>query len=213
MENRMSDLKKTWVYDPAARMVMEQNGGAVICIVPPRQADAVGQLLAAAPAFAAIATDLHAQLGESLSAWHGEEDSVQEEHADLIRELEAADARATSILAAPGHAALSSGAMRALAHALLARAHEIDGLQPYVVTHSHRHGETYYTTWSATPPTEEQMAALLVEEYEPDRGESLGHFGMAIADMAGTLVPAQAGSAHVDQDEDPEDAAERPSSM
>lgn len=209
----MSDLKNTWEYDPASRTVMEQNGDAVICIVPPRQADAVGHLIAAAPALAAIATDLHAQLGASLSAWLGEEDSVQEEHADLIKELEGADARATAMLAAPGNSALPAGALRALAHALLARAHEIDGLRPYVVTHSHRHGETYYTTWSATPPTEEQMAALLVEPYEPERNESLGYFGMAIADMAGTLAPAQAGSGNADQDEESEDIGERPSAM
>jgi hypothetical protein len=213
MENTMSDLKRTWEYDPAARTVMEQNGDAIICIVPPRQADAVGHLIAAAPALAAIATDLHAQLGASLSAWHGEEDSVQEEHADLIKDLEAADARATAMLAAPGYSALSASDMRALAHALLVRAQDVDGLRPYVVTHSHRHGETFYTTWSATPPTEEQMAALLVEGYEPERNESLGYFGMAIADMAGTLAPAQPGSCISDEEDESEDAVERPSAM
>jgi len=197
----MSDLKKSWEYDPAARTVMEKNGHSVICIVPPRQFDGIGQLLAAAPTFAALATDLHAQLGESLSAWHGEEDSVQEEHADLIKNLEAADARATALFAAPG-VALPAGALREMAHALLTSAQQLDGMQPYVITHSHRHGETYYTTWSATPPTEEQMAALLVEEYEPERGESLGYYGMAIADMTGTQIPERAGSDDADQDDE-----------
>ncbi|MBY0240064.1 MAG: hypothetical protein K2X55_12185 [Burkholderiaceae bacterium] len=205
----MSDLQKAWEYDPAARTVMEKNSYSVICIVPPRQPDALGHLLAAAPALAAIATDLHSQLGASLSAWHGEEDSVQEEHAALIKELEAADARATTLLAAPDNAALPAGALRALALALLERAQQLDGLQPYVITHSHRHGETYYTTWSATPPTEEQMATLLVEEYEPERGESLGCFGMVIADMAGTLIQAPEGAASAEQDDESEGASER----
>lgn len=204
----MSDLPKAWVYDPAARIVMEKNGHSVICIVPPRQPESLGYLLAAAPELAALATDLHARLGESLSAWHGEEDSVQEEHADLIKDLEAADARATTLLAAPGKNALPAGALRAVAHTLLARAQELDGLRPYVITHSHRHGETYYTTWSATPPSEEQMAALLVEEYEPERNESLGYFDMAIADMAGTQIPAQDGNG-ADQDND-EALSDRP---
>lgn len=205
----MSDLQKAWKYDPAARTVMEKDGHSVICIVPPRQPDALGHLLAAAPALAAIATDLHSQLGASLCAWHGEEDSVQEEHADLIRNLEASDARATTVLAAPGGAALPAGALRELAHALLVRAQQLDGLQPYVITHSHRHGETYYTTWSATPPTEEQMAALLVEEYEPERGESLGYYEMAIADMAGTQISGRAASDDADQDDESEGMCER----
>lgn len=173
-------------------------------------ASSAGMVLAAAPAITAIATDLHAQLGASLSSWRGEEDSVREEHADLIKELEAADARATAVLTAPGNAALPVGALRSLAHTLLARAQEIDGLRPYVVTHFHPHGETFYTTWSATPPTEKQMADLLVEKYEPERGDSLGYCGLAIADMTGTLLPSQ-GNGDADQGEESEEAASRPS--
>lgn len=173
-------------------------------------AHSAGMVLAAAPAITAIATDLHTQLGASLSAWRGEEDSVKTEHADLIKELEAADARATAVLAAPSNTALPADALRALAHTLLERAQEIDGLRPYVVTHLHRHGETFYTTWSATPPTEKQMAALLVEEYEPERGESLGYCSLAIADMTGTLPRSQS-DGDANQDEESEDAASRPS--
>jgi hypothetical protein len=69
--------------------------------------------------------------------------------------------------------------------------------------------ETYYTTWAATPPTEEQMAALLVEQYEPERGESLGYYGMAVADVAGTQIPERARGDDANQDDEGEDVSER----
>lgn len=179
----MSDTNQSWQFDPTARMVMGATGD-VICIVPPRQPQTVGQLLASAPMLAAIAYDLRGQLSESLVAWEGEEDSVQEEHSELIAELQAADKRADEVLGAPG-TALSADALRALATALLESAYQIDGLQPYVVNHSHRHGDTMYTLWSATPPNEEQMASLVGEELEEHRGETLECHAMQIREMTG----------------------------
>jgi len=213
----MSDLQKTWQYDPAARMVIGQEDHTVICIVPPRQPDALGHLVAAAPTLAAIAIDLHAQLGASLSAWHGEEDSVQEKHADLIKALEAADARASAALGASAAAALPADTLRALAQALLERAYQIDGLQPYVVTHAHRFGDTLYTTWSATPPSEAQLANMIGGGFEPDRdrGESLEHHRLEISELTGSspssrLAPERGGD---ERNDDADDGAERPSGM
>lgn len=178
----MKDTNQSWQFDPATRMVVGA-AGEVICIVPPRQPEAVGQLLASAPMLAAIAHDLRGQLSASLVAWEGEEDSVQEEHSELIAEQQAADKRADAVLGVPGMA-LSADTLRSLATALLESAHHIDGRQPYVVNHSHRHGDTMYTLWSATPPSEKQMAGVLEEQFEPDR-ESLEYHALDIRDMTG----------------------------
>lgn len=204
----MSDTNQSWQFDPAARMVMGTTGD-VICIVPPRQPQAVGQLLASAPTLTAIAHDLRAQLSESLVAWEGEEDSVQEEHAELIASLQAADKRADEVLGAPG-AMLSADTLRALATALLESAHQIDGRQPYVVNHSHGHGDTMYTIWSATPPSDEQMASLVGEEFEEERGETLEHHAMQIREMTGVRdIP----SATTPDEEESEDLGYGPASM
>lgn len=204
----MSDTDQSWQFDPAARMVMGA-AGEVICIVPPRQPEAVGQLLASAPMLAAIAHDLRGQLSESLVAWEGEEDSVQEEHSELIAELQAADKRADEVLGVPG-TALSADTLRALAAALLESAQQIDGRQPYVVNHSHRHGDTMYTLWSATPPSEEQMASLVGEEFEEDRGETLEYHAMQIREMTGVrdIPPAT-----TTDEEEEEDLGYGPASM
>ena len=204
----MSDTNQSWQFDPAARMVMGATGD-VICIVPPRQPQAVGQLLASAPTLAAIAHDLRGQLSESLVAWEGEEDSVQDEHSELIAELQAADKRADEVLGAPG-TALSADTLRALATVLLESAHQIDGRQPYVVNHSHRHGDTMYTTWSATPPSEEQMASLVGEQFEEDRGETLEYHAMQIREMTGVrdIPPAT-----TPDEEEEEDLGYGPASM
>lgn len=175
------------------------------------QALMTGQLLGSTPALVAIAHDLHTQLGASLCAWHGEEDSVQEEHSDLIKELEAADARASAVLNA-GSAALPAGMLRALAKSLLERAEQLDGLQPYVITHSHRFGQTVYTAWSAGAPNEQQMASLLEEEFEEDRGETLESHRMEIAELTGTAPKSGLAPMGEDADQDGE-GADRPAGM
>lgn len=171
-----------------------------------------GQLLGSTPALVAIANDLHTQLGASLCAWHGEEDSVQEEHEDLIKELEAADARASAVLNATGGAALPAATLRALAKSLLERAEQLDGLKPYVVTHSHRFGQTVYTAWSAGAPNEMQMAGLLEEEFEGDRGETLESHRMEIGELTGTTSKSVLAPTAVDADLENE-GVERPSGM
>jgi len=148
----MTDTNQSWHFHAPSRMVLGETESDVNCFLAPRQDQAVGQLLASAPTLAAIAHDLRAQLSESLVAWEGEEDSVQEEHAELIASLQAAEKRADEVLGAGG-ASLSADTLRTLATALLESAHQIDGRQPYVVNHSHRHGDTVYTIWSATPRT------------------------------------------------------------
>jgi len=205
----MTDTNQSWRFHPASRMVLGETESDVICFLAPRQDQAIGQLLPAAPALAAVANDLRAQLSSSLVAWEGEEDSVQEEHADLIANLQAADKRAGEVLGAPG-AGLSADTLRALATVLLESAHRIDGRQPYVVNHSHRHGDTMYTMWSATPPSDEQMASMVGEDFEEDRGETLEHHVMQISDMTGVrdILPAI-----TPDEEESEDRGYGPSSM
>lgn len=169
----------TWQYDAASRSVIDANTRAVVCLLGPLRDAAVGNLIARAPqmnatvvrplpsnekltaislrasAIEAIANDLHSQIGDSLNAWHGEEYSVQKEHADLIKRLEAADARANAVLGA-SVGTPEAQTLRKLAQALLEQAQQIDGLHPYVITHSHRHGDTVYATWSASAPSDTQ---------------------------------------------------------
>lgn len=197
----MTDKNQSWHFHTSSRMVLGETESDVICFLAPRQDQAVGQLLASAPTLAAIAHDLRAHLSESLVAWEGEEDSVQQEQAELIASLQAADRRADEALGPPG-AALSADTLRALATALLESAHQIDGRQPYVVNHSHRHGDTMYTLWSATPPSEEQMAGLLEEEFEQDRGETLEYHAMQIREMTGVRDIRSPTTLHVDEEED-----------
>lgn len=205
----MSKTDTPWKFDPATRTVVANDGG-IVCIVPPRQSDELGHLIAATPAVVAVAHDLHENLGESLAAWEGEEDSVQEEHAELIADLDAADRRADAVLNPSGAGALPAHTLRELARTLLQRAHELDGMQPYVVIHSHRHGETFYTTWSKEAPSEQHMIDLLVEEFEPERGEWITYQAMAIADMTG--APAVKDDAE-DEDDDQDEQSDRPSGM
>jgi hypothetical protein len=160
-------------------------------------------------AIVSIANDLHFHLGRSLSALEDEEDSVKAEHAQLIARLDEAYARANAVLPNLDHFSLPPNTLRALAQALLLQAQQADKLVPYVVIHSHRHGETFYTTWSATDPTEKQMAALLEEEYEPERGESLTYNRMAVEDLTGAPLPQAPGT----DDDEGEDEEVRPVSM
>ncbi len=205
----MSKTDTLWKFDPATRTVVANDGG-IVCIVPPRQSDELGHLIAAAPVIVAVAHDLHENLRESLCAWEGEEDSVQEEHAELIADLDAADRRADAALNGTCAGALPANTLRELARTLLERAHELDGMQPYVVIHSHRHGETFYTTWSKEAPSEQHMIDLLVEEFEPERGEWITYQAMAIADMTG--APAVKADAE-DEDDDQDEQSDRPSGM
>jgi len=199
----MTTQNKSWNYDAASRTVMNDAGNDVICIVPKRQPLAIGQLLAAAPAMTTLALDLHSHLSDSLDAWEGEEDSVQEEHADLIADLTAANARADAVLNGPTAAVSLTGDMlRAMAASLLERAHQADGLQPYVVTHSHRHGDTTYTMWSVGVPTEKQVVAALDIDFEPEREESIECHPMSIGEMVGVQDSRQA----PDSDDEDEDA-------
>lgn len=197
----MTNTNQSWQFDPDARTVTDSAGTDIVCIVPPRQPLAVGQLLASTPMLAAIANDLRAQLSDSLSAWEGEEDSVQEEHAELITSLQAASERADEVLGAPG-AALSADTLRSLATALLESAHQLDGRLPYVVNHSHRHGDTMYTIWSATPPSDAQMASVLEEQFEEDRGETLESHPMQVREMTGVRLAPPANGHDEEEEED-----------
>lgn len=228
----MISEKTSWKYDAAACTVTDTDGQTVICHVPPSQEPALGHIIAslpamsnametmlrtldkwtfdiqgldatmkAAPVMIAISHDLRAQLSASLVAWEGEEESVREEHAELIATLQAADKRADEVLGAPG-AKLSADTLRALATVLLESAHQIDGLQPYVVNHSHRHGDTMYTLWSATPPSEEQMASLVGEDFEGDRGETLEYHALEIREMTSVRNIPPALTADGEEDEE-----------
>lgn len=199
----MSVLIKKWRFDPGLQMVVDDSG-AIVCSVTWDLEPAVGHLIAAAPALAAIANDLHANLSASLCAWQGEEDSVQDEHSDLIVDLDAADRRADAVLTGAGAAALPAHTLRELALGLLVRAQQIDGVVPYVVTHSNPDEDTHHIVWAARDPTERQMIRAAVG-YEP--GDSLGFHRVAIEDLSAGLSPAR-GRHDDDDDDDDEDEGE-----
>lgn len=210
----MKPASTIWKYDANARTVLDASGQTVICNVASSQGPAVGELIAKAPALAAIALELRASLGDALSAWHGEEDSVQTEHSDLIKGLEAANARAGAVLGELGDVWLPADTLRALAQALLERAQEIDGLRPYVVTHAHREGETVYTTWSATAPSDSQLARMVGEQFEPHRGETLEHHILTVAELTGASPDSRLTPDADDADQDEEtSASDRPAGM
>jgi hypothetical protein len=64
-------------------------------------------------------------------------------------------------------------ALRQQALALLVQAKELDGLDPYLVTHTHRFGASTYVLWHSETPTIEQAEACLDSQFEPDIGETL----------------------------------------
>lgn len=65
-------------------------------------------------------------------------------------------------------------ALRSQALALLQQAQELDGLKPFIVTHSHEWGNPSYVTWArGAHLTEADAEAVLESKYEPEKGESL----------------------------------------
>ncbi len=83
-------------------------------------------------------------------------------------------------------------ALRAQALALLEQAKAIDGLQPFVVTHSHATGTSSYLAWAKSEPTEAQAASVLDAEFEPDRDEFLAiESNITLDELTGVSVSSR----------------------
>lgn len=196
-----------WRYDQAQLAIVDQMTGEVLADVRPGIALEYAMLLAQSPTVRTTATELLRELSGALSAFEDEEESVKEEHRELIESMASTVLRSESVLSnAAG--ALDAPALRAAAAAFLDMAHSLDGLQAYQVVHQHRFGETSYVQWAAHEPTEEMAATMLEEEFEPDRGESLSVTGpMTIAELTGAGWQAQVCTAVDDEVETDRPAA------
>lgn len=63
--------------------------------------------------------------------------------------------------------------LRQEAMLLLKRAQGLDGLNPYVVTHSHEWGASTYLCWSDHEPTQTEACQVLDSDFDPYIGEEL----------------------------------------
>lgn len=76
--------------------------------------------------------------------------------------------------------------LRTQAMACLQEAEALDGLKPFIITHEHRHGVSTYLAWFRGMPTEEQAAAIIEEEFEPEIEESISIAGnLKLQEVAG----------------------------
>lgn len=76
-------------------------------------------------------------------------------------------------------------AMREQALALLKSAQEIDGLIPQVILHHHRFGATAYIGHFYERPGDDVAKAILEEEFDEDRGESMDVADITLEELAG----------------------------
>lgn len=77
-------------------------------------------------------------------------------------------------------------ALRTQAMACLQEAETLDGLKPFVVTHTYKYGITTYVLWAQSEPTEAQIVAGLDCEFEPESGDSLDVDGnLKLQEMTG----------------------------
>lgn len=189
-----------WAYNPEAGQVLDTRTGHVLATLPSGEPPVLLSLLAGAELHKNTASVLRSQMGELIAAFEGEEDSVQDEHRELIDESNQVHA-ATETLVAPGPA--TPAMLRAAAARLLAEAQAMDGLSPYLVVHQHKHGESNYVAWAAAQPNEEQAAAVLHSEFEPDLNEYLNISGpLDLAEITGTDARAIIDVNSEDQDDD-----------
>ena len=81
-------MAEAWTYEKRGDIgvVMDENG-LPVC---KRVSEQDGELIASAPVLAERVRILREALVDNLQAWEGEEESVREEHADLIEETRAA---------------------------------------------------------------------------------------------------------------------------
>lgn len=63
--------------------------------------------------------------------------------------------------------------LRLRAQELLDQAASLDGLKPFVVTHSHQYGASSYLVWKDSKPDEQDVVGILDGEFEPEKEEYL----------------------------------------
>lgn len=82
---------------------------------------------------------------------------------------------------------MDAQSLRAQALELLKQAHELDGLQPYSITHEHKYGAGSYIGWFNAEPSEEQAVAILDVEFEPERNETIYVNVLDLAELTGPV--------------------------
>lgn len=158
-------------------------------IVHEAQPLSAARAIPAQPTPLTIARTLLDAMQLSQAAWEGEEDSVREEHVDLIENQAALLA---STAAALEQMEISSGTnaeqLRRHAAHLLLQAEVMDGQRLFVAIHSHRFGESVYPLWAVEEPTEDQVVSILDDSFEPEREEFISVHGLCVTDLAGTVA-------------------------
>lgn len=82
--------------------------------------------------------------------------------------------------------------LRTKALALLEEAQAVDGLKPFVVTHSHNYGSSSYIAWNKEMPDEDDAEKVLDAEYEPDKDESLTiEENLTLSEMVGVAMSSR----------------------
>jgi len=85
------------------------------------------------------------------------------------------------------HTSTQALSLRGPALALVQQAQQLDGLQPFLIHHSHQFGSTGYLVWGTTEPDDEVAAKMLDSEYEPDKEEGLDiESSVTLEEIAGT---------------------------
>ena len=76
--------------------------------------------------------------------------------------------------------------LRKQAAEVIRRAQKIDGLNPFIITHSHEFGSSGYLGWFKDQPSEPEASALLDAKFEVDKGETLAiEESITVEELAG----------------------------
>jgi hypothetical protein len=84
------------------------------------------------------------------------------------------------------HGGSTAQALREQARNLLEQAEGLDGQKAFVIAHEHEYGTSIYLRWFREHPSEEEAAAVMDSEFEPDREEYLTIEPLGLDDMTGT---------------------------
>lgn len=135
------------------------------------------------------AQDIHA-LQSKLAAWVPGTEQSTAERADGASSGDQQPVLAASAASPAGDTKALS--LRVQALGLMQEASAIDGLKPFSVTHNHQEGSSTYLLWAKGAPSEEDAAAVLEADYEPERDESLDiETVFSLEELTGVAVTAR----------------------
>jgi hypothetical protein len=84
---------------------------------------------------------------------------------------------------------------------LLTKAQSIDGLKPFSVVHSHKHGEGHYLVWADKQPSQADLAEQ-IPSFEPEREEYLVVNAVDRLEELAGLICVVSGAAEAPVEED-----------